>query len=438
MVCNRSYGGVAGYEQDIRDARAGGIIGFALNCGGWNGANYQGDAAQIFQAAQNVAPDGSFSLFFSADMTGLSYPEVVLMMTQYAAHPNYLRVPKALSALETENRPVLTTWGGEGGDWDGPTTASVKNRWQSLVLTPLRAVGIDVYFIPFFFTTSPAGAYVAGSPAAFAAQATGLFAGLADGVTYGDSISVPCPAQDAQNQAAAAAYQAQGLLTMGFVSPGYWGSTQSGAGRPYVEHQGGEGLAARWMSLIGVEKPDWAECFTWNDWSESSYFSPMDDINKYWPWTPNNALGFYKTHSGFARLNRYFAEWFTQGAPPVLTTDTLCWFRRPQLASASCPGDALGAVASRATADGGPVPDTLFVSTLLTAPAELRYVNWQGGGTAVPVGAGLVHSRLPVLTGSTFMSIWRDGEQVLSAWVSSPDYSPALYNFNVESGFAEV
>ena len=136
MVCNRDYGGsVAGYERDIQEAQAAGINGFALNCGSWNGGNYKGDAGSLFQAAKAVSPDGSFKLFFSADMTGLSYAEVVQMMTAYAKHPNYWCVMQT-TGKTIVSRPVLTTWGGEGGAWNGPTTASVKTRWQSLVLNP--------------------------------------------------------------------------------------------------------------------------------------------------------------------------------------------------------------------------------------------------------------------------------------------------------------
>ena len=152
MVCNRDYGGsVAGYERDIQDAQAAGIDGFALNCGGWDGANYKADTASMFQAA--AALNTGFKLFFSADMTGLSYAEVVEMMTTYANNPYYWHIQQTVNSAVV-SRPVLSTWGGEGGAY-----TDVKARWQTQVIAPLQASGINVYFMPLFFLTSPQGSY---------------------------------------------------------------------------------------------------------------------------------------------------------------------------------------------------------------------------------------------------------------------------------------
>jgi hypothetical protein len=60
-----------------------GINGFALNVGAWlnstDGPTYRANVANMFAAA--AALNSGFILFFSADMTGLSYADVVSMMT---------------------------------------------------------------------------------------------------------------------------------------------------------------------------------------------------------------------------------------------------------------------------------------------------------------------------------------------------------------------
>ena len=280
-ICCPDYGdSVAARERDIQDAQAAGIDGFAINVGSWDSAGYKQFTAELFQAA--AALNSGFKLFFSADMTGVTYPEAVEMMKAYANNPYYWHVQQT-SGSSIVSRPVLSTWGGEGGAY-----ADVKSRWQGGVLDPLRAAGINVYFMPAFFLTTPQGGYFVDiSPATQAAQVNGLLTGLTDGDFNVGSVGVPTdPARVTLSQAEtnASLMKSAGLGTMGSVTPQYWGSRQIGAGRRYMEYDGGEGLAAQWNSLINVQKPDWVEMFTWNDFDEASYFSPIDDISKYFPY----------------------------------------------------------------------------------------------------------------------------------------------------------
>lgn len=429
MVCNRDYGGsVAGYERDIQDAEAAGINGFALNCGAWNGGNYKQDTASMFQAAKAVSPDGSFKLFFSADMTGLSYPEVVAMMTAYARHPNYWSITQTTGAA-TVSRPVLSTWGGEGGSWNGPTTASVKVRWQSLVLAPLKSAGINVYFMPFFFMTTPDGQYTATNSSTVSAEVSGLLSGLSDGFFY--AASVVCPIDPSQQnvfageEASAAGLKSAGLGTMGSVSPQYWGNRQTSFGRHYIEYYGGEGLAAQWNSIINVQKPDWVECFTWNDFDEATYFSPIDDVNKYWDWTNHPALDYYKTHAGALKLNQYFVNWYKSGVKPAVTADSIYCFYRTHPKAAVATKDPLGPVSWLV----GDCQDTIYVTTILTAPATL-VVTTGSQTVTLPVGAGLQNTRVPFQVGAQSFQIRRNGQTVISQIGEPVIAAPVEYNFN--------
>ena len=420
MVSNRSYGGsVAGYERDIQEARAAGLDGFALNCGSWNSSMYKGDTASIFQAARAVAPDGSFKLFFSADMTGLTNAEILAMMTAYSSHPNYWNVTK-----NGVSRPVLSTWGGEGG-----SHSDTKNRWLTQVIAPLKAAGINPYFLPFFFTKSQDGKQYADlDQPSISGEISGVLSGLADGMFYAPSVL--CPLDSAKNPFAgpeiyAASLKAAGLSAMGSVSPQYWGSRQVSNGRRYFEYYGGEGLAAQWNSIIAVQKPDWVECFTWNDYDEATYFSPIDDVNKYWPWAEHSQLGYYKCHAGATKLNQYYINWFKTGSQPFPTSDSLYCFYRTHPKNAKATKDRVGPV----TWFIGDCTDTLFVTTILTAPATLVVTSGSQTSTlAVP--AGLHNSRVPFTVGGQSFQIVRGGKTIVSQVGEPVIASPIEYNFS--------
>ena len=436
MMCNRSYGGsVAGYKIDVCHAKSIGLDGFALNTGGWNDSNYKHDIATMFEAAQAISPDGSFKLFFSADMTGLSFPETVLMMQAYASHPNYLRVEDKISELETEWRPVLSSWGGEGGGW-----AAAKSNWQTLVLDPLKAVGIHVFFVPFFFTVSEDGKsyYTPPTSDQTQAQIDNMLKGLVDGVLYGESIDCPGLAQNASNESFASQVKAAGLLTMAFVSPSYWGSRQISAGRRFMDHRGGEGLALQMESIVANQNPDWIELFTWNDFDEHSYFSPIDDVNNYWAELANKSLGFYHSHAGFWRLMRYLILRWKTGVFPVIKHDVLMYFYRTQDANLVPSADSFGPVTWRTTDDNSLVENILYVTCLLAAPATLTLRNWDGGIQSVDLAAGLVHARFNIYWGGTFLDLVRNGSVVLTSATCGIDHTATEANFGMFTGYAEV
>ncbi len=428
MVSNRDYGGsIAGYEKEIQQAQAAGIDGFALNCGSWNDAFYKHDTATIFQAA--AALGTGFKLFFSADMTGLQFSEVTAMMKSYANHPNYWQVTPA-GPPGTLPRPVLSTWGGEGGGF-----AAAKSNWQNGTLNPLKAAGITPYFMPFFFMTNAAGTQGEdNTKGPVDTEIKGLLLGLADGSFYAPAVGCPVdPSRTMLNNAEtqAAQMKAAGLGTMGSVTPQYWGSRQVSLGRRYMEYDGGEGLAAQWASIINVQKPDWVELFTWNDWDEATYFSPIDDVNKYWPYAAHSALGFYKTHAGALKMNQYFVNWYKAGQKPAITKDSLYFFYRTHPKDAVATNDKVGPVSWRL----GDPQDVLYVSTLLTAPATLAVTT--GAKTLTyPVGAGLSHVRVPFSVGAQGFKLIRSGQTVLSQSGDPIVAAPAEYNFSYTTGSA--
>jgi len=428
MVSNRDYGGsVAGYERDIQDAQAAGIDGFQLNLGSWNDDIYKWNVQAMFQAAQ--ALNSGFKLFFSADMTGMSFPEVTAMMTAYANNPYYWHIQQTVGGAVV-SRPFLSTWGGEGGGY-----ASAKASWNTQVFQPLRAAGINPYFVPSFFTTTPDGKqYVGSSPSAIATQISGLDLGFTDGTGYSGGLGSPtAPGTTVLTVAEnyAAQLHAAGLSTFGGVSPQYWGSRQISLGRPYYEYTGGEGLEAQWNSILSKQKPNWVTCFTWNDFDEATYWSPIDDVNKYWPYAAHSALGFYKSHAGITKLNQYYINWYKTGVKPAQTSDSLCYCYRTHPKNATATHDQFGPV----TSFNGNAQDMIYVTTLLTAPATL--VVTTGGQTLTyAVSAGIGNTRVPFRVGTQSFQLVRGGRTVLSQTSTEPIIAnPVEYNFNYYTGW---
>lgn len=409
-------GGVAGYERDMQDAQAAGVDGFALNLGSWNDAQYKAVTAIIFQAAH--ALNSGFKLFFSIDTTGdISGADIQEMIKTYGNDPNYFRY---------NNRPVLSSWGGETM---GP------GFWNDQVLTPLRQSGYNVFFVPRFFTLANGGIYETPSAAQTTADAnTEWWKNVVDGQFVMNGLSnngEPVAPNVSGAEGLAAALHANKRLVMSSVSPQYWGNRQITIGRRYFEYSGGEGLARQWQSIINVQKSDWVELFTWNDYDEATYFSPIDDINKYWPYLQHPALGFYKCHAGILKLNHYYVNWFKTGAAPHPATDSFYFAYRTHPKNAVATNDPLGGVSWFL----GDIQDDIYVTTILTAPATL--VVTTGTQTlSYSVPAGLTNTRVPFQVGAQSFKLVR-GENTLLTQTGEPiTASSDEYNFIYTTGSA--
>ena len=229
----------------------------------------------------------------------------------------------------------------------------------------------------------------------------------------------------------AAQLKAAGLTTWGGVLPQYWADRQTAAGRCYYEYTGGEGVEAQWNAIINTQKPNWVGLFTWNDFDEATYWSSIDDVNKYWPYAAHSAPGFYKSHAGILKLNQYYINWYKTGVKPALTADSLCYCYRTHPKNAVATHDGFGPVSSF----NGQVQDMIYVTTLLTAPATL--VVTTGTQTLTyPVPAGIGNTRVPFQVGTQSFQLLRKGRTVLSQASTEPIVAaPAEYNFNYYTGW---
>ncbi len=417
MVALPDYNnGVEGYKQDIRDAQAAGLDGFALNCGAWSAdSNYQTRSAAMFEAAKELGTN--FKLFFSADMTGLGPSDIISMIETYAGHPNYYLY---------QNRPFLSTFGGEGGQANS-TNPAMATWWQTNVLTPLRNAGYNVYFIPFFYAYGDLGAVVQSDYNLWWNQVVdGLFdfgaGGVPDGIAWGSDIY-------------GGTAHGGNKTYMAPVSPQYWGRLQGARG--YFEYQGGKGAAMQWADIINVSHPEWVELTTWNDFYEATYFSPIYDAWSYWPYFTPAVPAYLKPHGGLLALNSYYIRWYKTGVQPTPTTDQIYWAYRINPWQMVASNDPWGPVTWFNPPSGTTNYnyDQLYVTTILTQPATLN-VTSGGVTTSYNVGAGLQDTAIPFQPGAQQFSIVRGGQTVIHAIGDPIETSNALYNFDYTTGSA--
>lgn len=428
MVANRDYGGsVAGYERDIQDAQAAGIDGFVLNIGWWGGANYKTDTASLFQAAH--ALNSGFKLFFSidigdCDLTNPGFPasDMIDMMKTYGHDPAYFIY---------NGKSVLSTWGG-----NGKSPAQAVSFWQGKVLTPLKNAGTPIFFVPQLSAMYYASDWAAEYPNPSAGQIENTYnswwGGIVDGL-----FNVTCGSPTASGsgslgslEAYAAICKGKGKFFMSSVTPQYWQAKIGNRG--YSEFFGGEGLDTQWQSIINVQKPNWVELFTWNDFDESSYFSPIDDVCKYWPYViGHQTLGYYKSHAGELALTKYYIQWYKTGVKPITANDNIYFFYRTQPKAMVATNDARGPVSFDSTA----VQDVIYITSILPSPATLLVTSGSSQQTfQLPAGNSSI--RVPFSVGSQTFTLSRKGKILLTQQGEDVVGSAAEYNFNYYTGSA--
>jgi hypothetical protein len=416
MVCYDDYGDfgyanpdvdtnltIAGYEQDIRDAQAAGIDGFALNCGQWDspGSNptYVNHTEMMYIAAERLGT--GFKLFFSVDTTNLV--DIVDMISSHANRTNSFRY---------QGKLVVSTSGQNGVDW------------QNKVFQPLQQAGINVFFVPYFYPDN-------GAPYTMAAV-TNLLAKYTflDGLFY-------FPAATPQYLTTVNEYyllpcRGAGKLYMASYSPSYWGNAwPTNTGRPYYESQGGEGTMFEWMWIIN-NQPDWVEMTTWNDFNENTWCSPIVSPVQY---ESELSTPTRYGHGGYLELSKYYISWYKTGRQPPINQDSLYYFYRTHSTNAIASNTGPNDFPVTLFSNNGIVQDVIYTTTFLTSPAQLVVSS---GDTLVTnsLPAGISSQRTPFAAGAQVISVLRDGIPVLLA--QGPDILANITNYDyfTASGFA--
>lgn len=390
---------IASYEQEILEAQAIGIDGFALNAGGWRKEpRYIRRASQMFEAARRL--HSNFKLMFSADMCcSNDAADLEDMMRRFANNDRYSGV-----YYKWNGRFVLTTFAGSSlgaGFWmqlrrdlEQGSHPSVNTAPEALsyVSGVPSSAPLPIFLVPAFFWGGELP------------QSNDIEAGLADnmkvidGAFYWGIAGVPglghAPDQIPSSQAYAKVLHRAGKLYMAPICFQFWGAN---AGR-YYEYSGFSGMRKLWMSAIEVGHPEWVEIITWNDFIEGTYVSPIDDPAKYErandlgaSVAPPTTPGFFHTHRGATELLAFFIHWYKTGTEPAITHDAVYWAYRTQLA----PKSARDAGNMKLY---GPVEDAIYITANLTAPAML-HVSFGKVSTSVSLPAGSTDWKVPMIAG---------------------------------------
>lgn len=408
------------FADDIRAARELGLDGFALNRFSRDQANPDMENFIIEQQNQGI-PSTEFGFFLSMD-GDWPLTDTLGFVQDWGADPYYIKV---------DGKPLLGTYSGESfGD----------TAWTNQVTNVLETSGLGVTFIPYFERTDPNG--ITPTQAAFT-TVLNTFPNSTDGLhQFFSHRSVPYRTSDPNFgvnaawssldllEAESAACKAKSKKFMGFVAPYYWAVDHSA--RQYYEYMGGRGLEAQFTSIMGVaQQPHMLEIATWNDYTESTYISPSRIV----PGIPGFAS---PPHLGYYELLKYFIKWYKTGVRPAIVKDAFFFFHRMQRKNAVASNDAgFSTITFNQNQVQGNCIDALFITTALTAPAELR-ITTGGVLTTIQVGMGLVHTDHLFNTGAQHIELWRNSVKLAEMDGATIVANPTTYNFHVHSGYAIV
>lgn len=397
MVCYALYGNsLAAYRQEIQDAQAAGIDGFALNVGEWNGPDtyYKPNIEMMYEAAESLT--NGFKLFFSVDMTNTS--DIVQMVSAYAHRSN---------SFYCNGKLVLSAFNGNSVDWTNG------------VFPPLQSQGINVFFIPDFNTEGGTWQQLPQLATALVTKYGNFLDGLFDFAAGVPSEII------SRDSAYLQACKGAGKISMVACSPTYWGCTQPYNGRPYFESEGGVGIISQWQWII-TNQPDWVEIVTWNDLNESTYVVPLSQPGRSDPSPPERF-----SHAGYLALMKHYISWYKSGVEPAISVDGLFYFYRIH---------STNVVAGNTndipvTVFLGHVQDGIYATTALMAPADLE-VKSGNYTTNFSLPAGISCQQIPFHPGAQNLILRRNGKQL--ATLSGPDIVTKIryYDYFVASGYA--
>jgi formylglycine-generating enzyme required for sulfatase activity len=372
-------------RQEIELAQRHGIDGFALNCGEWCNVDAQGNlvptryvtnAETLYEAARQLR--SGFKLFFSPDLSGLrDLPRNMGdMVKRFESHPNQLR---------WDGKVVLSGWGGSPAAYADAVRA-IKPQVAELCFVP--HVSNERYAMAWSLET-----------------VLNLFHGQPDldGAFYfacDDSVAGTLRT----NATARRATQYLGKLYMAGACAHYNSANLR-------DFHGFEGYGAQWDGIIR-DAADWVELVTWNDYNEDSSLMP-------YRWKDGWDRELCDHDESDLDVTGYYSAAFHTGRTPAITQDKLYVMYRDRPVRQSRVWDAKGRRCFDSRTGPWPydqihddVEDRVYVTTFLTAPAELRVRLGRTVKTfAQPAGIG--HAWLPMSPGVPQFVLRRDGRTLL-------------------------
>lgn len=385
MLCFGSS--VEFYKREIELAQRSGIDGFALNAGEWLGpdgkpSGYVGSADRLYQAAQEL--NTGFKLFFSPDLNGLQNLGVNIpdMVDHFKNHPAQMR---------HNGKIVLSGWAG------GPAS-------YADAVGKIRAAGNQVFFVPFPFNSRYSFNWSAATVDKFyegQPHMDGVFFFGADGVY---------PEIARTNAVGTRVSHARGKLFMAGISPAF--------NSPNLrDFHGMQGFDTMWRGVIAADT-DWVELVTWNDYNEDSNLMPFR-------WPAGSEKNHISRDEAFLELNSYYSAWYKTGVQPAIKQDKLYYAYRNRskyLTKGWNPDKKewydITRGEGRVDQIHDDVEDNVYVTTLLTAPADLTVTIGKATKT-FPMPAGIAHVAVPMEPGVPHFTLNRKasgGKPVLDFW----------------------
>ncbi len=149
-------------------------------------------------------------------------------------------------------------------------------------------------------------------------------------------------------------------------------------------------------------------------------------------------------HAGYLELSKYYIQWYKTGRQPGISRDGLFYFYRvhPKGAQATLAKPTTvpagfadpSWMAKPVTDQLGDVQDNLYLTTMLTAPAELRVTSGDTQ-TRYPMSAGIAHIAVPFHPGAQHFELYRQGKCLLTLDGEPVQAQPDHYNFFPTTGF---
>jgi glucan endo-1,3-alpha-glucosidase len=378
---------VAGYKKDILDAQKAGIDGFILYIGPqqylyYNTQNMFEAARQLHNANPSKPP---FLLYLgpecgalgsvAATFPGTSTNWIVYFLTAFAKHPNHFTY---------QRKPVLGTFLGLDQQSDFTT-----------IFSTLQGQGINIFFVPSIFVATPV---IASGNTLTTWGITNLgslnyWTGslLATDTGGVNTLATICAANGKPS-----------VVSVGGAN--YWSVNLSPSAGTYFEHYGGESPRDEWTNAISLN-PAWIVQTTWNDFTES-YITPIDIPNVPTVNTGYSIEYLLKPHRGYAELGKFYIQWYKTGSKPVITKDGLIYFYRTHAQALDTTGST--------TFNPATIPNNVFVTTKLTAPAMLRITSG-ALATSYNLLAGINYTNTPFSSGAQKFEIVRNGLTIVTA-----------------------
>ena len=349
MVCCGRFGhqaGISEYESEMADASRLGIDGFLLDLASWRAEPYYRTVTEnLFLAAERSGTNFKLALLIE----GLSVDEAVEAVSAFFSKSSYLYF---------HQRPVVATYGGDG-------------HWGDLLTGRLHALGIDIFFVPFYYyghadfaaKLDPDGIDV------YDAKLALRDAPNIDGYFYFGAGGPPKRLAKDMGLVTELMHRAKKISVVG-IAPFYKGFGPKNS--RIFESNGFLGMQSQWLSAISA-RADWVNIVTWNDWGEATYVAPLSGpVDAIW----NSHWGNLLAHEKFLEASRYYIDWFKTGIEPELKRDAIYYFYRVH------PKTSMGLIQPSIdqTTTGRPfgwenLNDEIFFTSFLVRPLTLQIEN---------------------------------------------------------------